>query len=128
MSFEWQDFLTLARQLESSALADPVCEAKLRSAISRAYYAAFSIARTHLEDRLGFDVADKAHIHQRVWDEFKESGDRSRKKIGYNGDRLKDKRESADYDYVFEGNLTSDAQFSLSLAERTIDGIRKLSP
>ena len=46
MSFAWSDFLDLARQLHSTTTPGaPLEEAQLRTAISRAYYAAHCEAR-----------------------------------------------------------------------------------
>jgi hypothetical protein len=54
-----RDFLAIARQLASGST-----EAEWRSAISRAYYATFHVARELLED-LSFAVprADRAHVY-----------------------------------------------------------------
>ena len=45
MSFNWTDFLTLADALVRAPNSPGPEEASLRSAISRAYYAAFHVAR-----------------------------------------------------------------------------------
>ena len=48
MSFVWSDYLELAKELLGGAVGSPLEEAKLRSAISRAYYAVFNEARDYL--------------------------------------------------------------------------------
>jgi len=48
MSFDWADYLTLAQELADQAASSQSTEAKLRSAISRAYYAAFCKESNHL--------------------------------------------------------------------------------
>ena len=51
MNFDWSEYLNIARELAGQATASFSAEAKKRSAISRAYYAAFCSARNHLRDR-----------------------------------------------------------------------------
>lgn len=43
--FNWTDFLELARTLQSCSANTKMEEAYLRTAISRAYYAAFNVSR-----------------------------------------------------------------------------------
>lgn len=56
---DFREFLTLAKVLLRGST-----EAERRTAVSRAYYAAFHVARLLLDD-LGFDVprGDRAHAH-----------------------------------------------------------------
>jgi hypothetical protein len=51
MSFNWSDFLTLADALPRNPSSAGPEEASLRSAISRAYYAAFCGARDFARDK-----------------------------------------------------------------------------
>lgn len=94
--FDALTFLTLARQLGAAPATDPpaeVEEARLRSAISRAYYAAFWHARSvlhHEGERLSrFDA------HQAVIELFRSSPYRTRK--GAHLDLLRTERNLADY-------------------------------
>ena len=48
MNFEWQDYLLLAKQLRGDSFANDLSIAKMRSAISRAYYAAYNLAYFHI--------------------------------------------------------------------------------
>lgn len=50
MSFNWAQYLNVAGELAAIPFGPSNAEAKRRSAISRAYYAAFGTARTHLRD------------------------------------------------------------------------------
>lgn len=52
MTFHWSEYLDLARELAQQ----PTDEAKLRSAISRAYYAAFIKSRNFLQQREGLNI------------------------------------------------------------------------
>jgi uncharacterized protein (UPF0332 family) len=87
-----RDFLTLAQQL---ALA--TTEAAWRSAVSRAYYAAFHIARELMED-LGFTVphADQAHRH--LWLRLSNCGDAQTEQAARRLNDLRRERNRSDYD------------------------------
>lgn len=63
MSFHWSDYLELAEELQSKAVTSIIHEAYLRTAISRAYYAAFITARNYLYQVEGekFPSSAKAH-------------------------------------------------------------------
>lgn len=68
MPFDWTEYLRLARSLNGDDEA--VCgeEGRHRSAVSRAYYAAFCVARNYARDSLGFypnyDTRDHADIRR----------------------------------------------------------------
>ena len=87
-----RDFLPLAR-----ALAAEATEAAWRSGLSRAYYAAFHVARDLMES-LGFAVpkADAAHKHM-AW-RLGNCGDVQVEDVGRKLDILRGDRNSADYD------------------------------
>lgn len=87
-----REFLTLAQQLSLATT-----EAAWRSAISRAYYAAFHVARQLLED-LGFAVpqADRAHAY--LWLRLSNCGDPLVQKAGRGLKDLRRDRNWADYD------------------------------
>jgi uncharacterized protein (UPF0332 family) len=91
MAFEWEDYLVLAEDLSTDN-----DEAALRSAVSRAYYAAFNIARDFLSIN-GFVVSEnKASVHHEVWNEYERRGDTWATVYKY-GDALKKQRRDADY-------------------------------
>ena len=94
MAFDWADYLELARDLASRS-----DEASQRTAISRAYYAAFGNA-SHLLRREGVSFPQQ-DVHQFVWSEFRNSSDDKRQQIGIDGDRLKRARRAADYAHEF---------------------------
>jgi len=82
MPFDWQEYLLLARELSQRS-----GEAALRSAISRAYYAAFCTACNYLRQR-GESIPDSEHSHKAVWDSFQRKG-KSAQAVFINGERLK---------------------------------------
>ncbi|MGQ9626069.1 MAG: hypothetical protein ACUVV0_04085 [Anaerolineae bacterium] len=66
MSFNWADFLTLAEALLRDPNSPGPEEASLRSAISRAYYAAFRVTRNFGRDRGEFIPTGTGQDHRIV--------------------------------------------------------------
>ena len=93
----WGDYMILARGLAADRF-----EASQRSAISRAYYAAFNISRGWLEANVG--PVDNRRAHQEVWRAFRiadGASPASRKAwilIGRLGQSLRVLRNEVDYD------------------------------
>jgi uncharacterized protein (UPF0332 family) len=87
-----REFHTLAQQLSLAAT-----EAAWRSAVSRAYYAVFHVARQLMED-LGFTVprADRAYAY--LWLRLANCGDPQVQQAGNALDDLQRDRNWADYD------------------------------
>jgi uncharacterized protein (UPF0332 family) len=87
-----RDFLTVAKQL-----ADASTESAWRSAISRAYYAAFHVARELLEDlRFAVPHADRAHVY--LSRRLANSGHTQTQQAGTDLNALRGDRNQADYD------------------------------
>jgi uncharacterized protein (UPF0332 family) len=126
MSFNWADFLTLANALVRSPNSPGPEEASLRSAISRAYYAAFRVARNFGRDRGELIPTETGRDHRLVRDHFKSSPDRIRRKIGLDLGRLYDNRTSADYDDVLAGRPVSLAQSSVTVARNVLTALDSL--
>jgi uncharacterized protein (UPF0332 family) len=122
MSFLWADYLTVARHLTEHSDASGYAEACLRSAISRAYYAALNTARNLLQDQLGIEVPKTAEIHRFIPQWFLGEEDLDRKEIGAFLDRLRDRRRKADYDDEIT-KVSSLAARSLADAQIVIDRI-----
>jgi uncharacterized protein (UPF0332 family) len=117
MSFDWLEYLDLARELAGQATNPSSQEAKLRSSISRSYYAAFCKARNHLRGE-GYSIPCQS-THRYVIDQFLHSRDRVRKRVGAHLDRLRNDRNKADYDdkVVRLSDMTTKA---LRLADQVI--------
>ena len=126
MSFNWTDFLTLADALVRDPNSPGPEEASLRSAISRAYYAAFHVARNFGRDRGEFTPTETGRDHWLVKHHFMSSSVRTRQKIGLDLDRLYDYRTSADYDDVLAGRPISLAQSSVAVARNVLNTIHSL--
>ena len=119
MRFDWSEYLDVARELASVASSSVNREAKLRSAISRAYYAAFINARNHLRDREGLLIPKTSDAHRYVKDQFQHSCDLVRQSLGGKLLRLRDFRRQADYVDTFPG-LVGITQTALKLSEEVI--------
>ena len=100
MSFDWGKFIGLAEDLFNRAGDFSDREACLRTAISRAYYGAFGLARRVAESE-GLDLTGGPEDHEKVRAFFLQSGDQRRRGIGAHLDRLRRKRNRADYDLTY---------------------------
>jgi uncharacterized protein (UPF0332 family) len=126
----------LIRQAKNSSV--PLQEALLRSAISRAYYAAFGKARRHLVkyerrpeppgNMLFNEFGERINIHQYVRDCFKNRDDEIYQEIGENLERLSKLRNIADYELNHSAikNLPISMQVSLKWAKHILTSLHKL--
>jgi uncharacterized protein (UPF0332 family) len=125
MSFAWPEYLSLAEELAGQATKPTQQEARLRAAISRAYYAAFCQGRNYLRDFEGQKIPSGGRAHQYVRDEFKKSTDAHRIGIGYDLERLRSERNKADYvDNI--AMLDALTKTDLVIANRVISTLGKL--
>ncbi len=92
--FNWANYLKLADNL-----LEQDNEAAFRSAVSRAYYAAYNRARQKLiEEGLTYRAdPSEPSKHKAVWDDYRNTADNTRRKVGNDGDRLRRSRAEADY-------------------------------
>lgn len=63
MTFDWKEFLKVAKFLRNYKEGDITEEAVLRCAVSRAYYAVFCYTRNFARDNLGFIPTHEAKDH-----------------------------------------------------------------
>ncbi|MFQ5795286.1 MAG: DNA-binding protein [Candidatus Bipolaricaulia bacterium] len=133
MSFQWADYLAVARHLESHSTTSDYQEGCLRAAVSRAYYAALNTARNFLRDQWGIEVPGEM-IHKDVPRWFMDAAemgyiDIDDDEIGYEIgvllDRLRGRRRQADYDDKVSG-LSSLADISLEDAQLVVERISTL--
>jgi len=128
MKFDWSEYFYLAKEL-----AETSKEAELRSAVSRAYYSAFCLARNYLRDiqldpRLSWHKTYDINAHQYVAEKFiyNQSKSQTMIEIGQNLNRLRKMRNKADYeDTIFY--LKKEARTALMLAQNIISGLSKLT-
>lgn len=122
MSFCWEAYVRLAENLiknQTTGLED----ACLRSAISRSYYGVFGVARSYLM-RNGITISP-IDTHKYLRNEFKNSPDKTKKKIGQNMERLWRDRKDADYEDAIYINLNR-AQISYQMAIRILQDLKNL--
>jgi len=125
MMFDWSDYLDLAKELAGQTASQATEEAKLRSSVSRAYYAAFCKARNYLRDIEGRSIPSTGDAHVFVRDEFRYSADRLHRKIGNNLNRLRIDRNKVDYDDSVTG-LSSMVIMDLTIALKVISTLNTL--
>ena len=103
-----RDFLSLAKQWAKSR-----SEAERRTAVSRAYYAAFHVAREIFED-FGFDVPRSDRAHKYLAFRLGNSGNNPLRQAGNQLDDLRSDRNRADYDlHVVQGGVHTDRAVQL---------------
>ncbi|MEG3841921.1 HEPN domain-containing protein [Microcoleus sp. herbarium14] len=132
MRFDWSEYLNLAQELAATnSDSSANSEAKLRSAISRAYYATFCLARNYLRDiekdpRLSRNNRD-INEHQYVAKEFIYHRTRMKNmvKIGENLSKLRELRNKADYQDTY--NCQNSVKNALMLAQNIISALNELT-
>lgn len=126
MSFDWADYLTLAEALSRDPGIPGPEEASLRTAISRAYYAAYRSALNTAVARREINPTGQASDHSLVINHFRYANDQRRKKIGTDLSRLRNNRNKADYDNVLSGRPADMARFSVVLARNILNALRSI--
>jgi uncharacterized protein (UPF0332 family) len=116
MNFDWSRYLVLAESLALAELPGGA-EASLRSATSRAYYAAFATARRHSRERHGRVIRKTAAEHGEVAMFLALRGE-SGGVIAAHLARLRFLRNRADYD--------DDVESSGQIAEEAIARARRV--
>ena len=121
--FDWREFLSLAEDLGDGALGTSVTiirdEAAYRSAVSRAYYAAFCHARTYAVQHLGFRPSNTPRDHGRLAAHFMTHG---HPWVWRYLDNLRDRRNMCDYDAIVP-NLASEVRVALREAALVISAL-----
>lgn len=117
MSFDWNEYFTLAGQLNV-----PGNEAKLRSAISRGYYCAFNLAKDYLIQKIG---NFKYTNHEEMWDKFGVIPDKV--SIESWGNRIRRIRNDADYEAEFP-KLSIQSREAIMKVQYIINELKKPSP
>jgi hypothetical protein len=127
VSFDWAEYLSLAESLGGVTISGPPisAEAQQRSCVSRAYYAAFLLARNHLRDVDRLSVPQSGAAHGFVVMTFQNHADPRRARIGTRLRRLRDYRNRCDYDDVVV-NLVNLAALSVVQARQIIADLARL--
>lgn len=119
--FDANEFLVLADDLLAT---DASSEARQRCVIGRAYYAAFLLTREYLIAQ-GHKF-NRNTVHQDVWNDMASLRSPVRNSISVAGKRLRDWRNSADYDLVYRSDLPKEAKIAVLTAKRLISDLRSL--
>jgi uncharacterized protein (UPF0332 family) len=122
--FDWSEFLALAKVIAEDAEISSQ-EARLRTAISRAYYAAFISVRNYLRDQEGQATASSVEAHRLVSEQMRMSADPVRQSIADKLKRLRLYRNQADYVDSFPG-LVGIAPKALELCRQILTDLQSL--
>lgn len=127
MPFDWTDYLVLARSLNGEKEITCSEESQHRSAVSRAYYAAFCSARNYARDHYGFEPRYVADDHVNLQREYKNAArdlDGERKEqillIASQLEHLRTWRNRCDYDDDHP-NLPVTVRSAIREAQRLIE-------
>jgi uncharacterized protein (UPF0332 family) len=120
--FDWHEFLDLADDL---LMLRPANEAAQRSTLSRAYYGVFGVTRDYLLTKRGVAIRSfNAPYH--VWAVFVQAPRGVEQRIAQEGNRLKRRRDQADYGANYPG-VASEAPRWIARARRLIAAIDSLT-
>jgi len=128
MTFSWATYFTLAQELFKNAPNSPLQEARLRSAISRAYYAVFNESRVFLEARIpNVNIPKTGAAHNVVPDLLihHSLSNQNWVSVGNKLKRLKGYRRQADYDNRIN-QLPKTAQLSILEASSALALLKNL--
>jgi len=120
MPFDWREYLKLARELIGQTGSGYSEEAAKRSAVSRAYYAAFCWARNYAEANWGFRRTATAEDHRRLREHLR--GQR-RMRLASNLNKLRGWRNDCDYDDEVP-NLEQFVKSAIRIAGKVIQECR----
>jgi hypothetical protein len=110
MPFDWINYLTLAEDL-----AQKPDEASKHTAISRAYYFVYNIASDRVLANSGrFPGGESSHNW--CWNKYQKGPDPACMQLGINGQRMKARREWADYKKVHKLRIDDEVQLMLQEA------------
>ena len=127
MTFHWPEYVKLAKELAGVDTDLPSQEAKLRSAISRAYYGVHCVARNYLNSyELNVPITATGTAHREVRDYFQQSHEAPRRQIGTDIGRLLDWRNKVDYRNTLNLNLGSTATAAITRASNIISKLEEL--
>jgi hypothetical protein len=112
--FDFNEYIVLAEQLERKT-----DEASKRSAVSRAYYGVLMRARKYLKEKGKLPNLLGGDTHKKIWGTLAELGGRNsaEERIAKRAQRLKFKREQADYELTINMNIAAWAQQGLAEAK-----------
>jgi uncharacterized protein (UPF0332 family) len=132
MPFNWKHFLTVADYLRTNSdnISQIDREAAFRTAISRAYYAAYNTAKDYAENNLGGVMIFGPESHDNLINTFKyfKNDNQSYGSIALNLGRMKVHRVDADYKQRFKNNQKSSyvAHLAVNFSDNIINELKHL--
>ena len=130
MSFEWKHFLDLAQDLvhgHGGGTEGGPGEAALRTAVSRAYYAAYHAVREYVT-ATGGGVPPREDSHKWVWNQLDSKRRRQEGRLKRDGFNLLKARKAADYDLDSDMNWTKQAKFCLETSRVILTLVADIHP
>ena len=127
MSFAWADFNGFAQEIIQHPALNSTIEVVCRTAISRAYYAAFCTAYAFLVNVEHTYIDQTRDAHAQVIAGFQGHSDKQRQRISVHLKTLRAQRNTADYDLVpTQAMDTYTAQDCIDLAEEILAIVKSL--
>jgi hypothetical protein len=121
MAFNWKEFLDLAIALQIGR-SDYPHDAALRFAVSRAYYAAYCIARDYARDKEGLSLANMPSDHSLVRRHYLRHG---RDDLASELDDLRQWRNVCDYEDEIKIDLSLLVEIAVQNARDIIGNMEK---
>jgi uncharacterized protein (UPF0332 family) len=125
MSFNWREFYNLAGNLWDGSGPEACVEARQRSAISRAYYSVFIVARNRLQEILGRPYKRRT-VHQDVRQDLETGTGTSWIELAALLDLMSEHRSNADYDDELKNRPEMLVPLQLEAARQGFDLVSKL--
>ena len=128
MAFNWKDYLAFAENLQAAPNMPGPEEAALRSAVSRAYYAAFRAALEHGKKN-GYIATRTGEDHNKIREHFRkiQSNQKKNQDISTQLDRLHDYRRQADYENTLKTKPENMIVYAINMAKKVFQDIEDLS-
>lgn len=124
--FDWREYFGFAQFIVQRASDFPNEEAAYRSAVSRAYYAAFCTARTIVSEK--DNKSFYSDEHRSLQDYLTTHSNKTRKSIGNRLKQLHQLRKQADYDDILKrGNAQYLAQSAMGMATNIMNDLEAIS-
>jgi len=120
MAFDWQDFLQVAEFCHKCETATPSREALCRTAVGRAYYAAFCSARDYATSKMSYTPTGNGDDHTLVRAHYRQAGKRDVHKLLL---QLYNWRCLCDYESGGKVAFDEMAKFAISNARLTISAL-----
>jgi hypothetical protein len=122
MPFDWNNFLTLAKDLTEGQ-----DDASKRTAINRAYYCVFNLAFDRAVSA-GCQYPGGEGRHRWCWRKYSETPDPSCRRLGVNGGRMAALRVRVDYEAADIPRLDEKALRMLTDAQQFLAALAALNP